>query len=99
MLGGVKGRIIGISVGLGGSVYVFSTFFFAYRALSLTSAVAAKKMVQNFYQGELLKWGVSLVLLSVILSFTTIEPIYFLGAYFLTQIIALLFWLIGLNEK
>lgn len=80
------GLLEAMSALLGGAACVVPSFYFARRLFATTSARDAKKIVKAFYLGEMVKLGLSAVMVVLIIMFihVTIIPFItgFVGAQF-----------------
>lgn len=88
---------IGIkSVGLAGFTYVLPNALRTYCLFRYQGAHAARQILKGFYQGEMLKFGVSLCLFSVVFAGCSVNPIIFFGTYIGMQMLA---WLMPVFNK
>lgn len=80
------GMLEALSALLGGAACVIPSLYFARRLFATTNAREAKKIIRAFYLGELVKLGLSVVMLVLIIMFirVTIVPFItgFIGAQF-----------------
>lgn len=73
----IKGMIEGFSVLLGGTASLLPGLFFAHRLFSTTSPQAVKRIMINFYLGEVIKLAFSAVLVIVIVLYIPVSIILF----------------------
>ena len=82
----IKGATEELSALLGGAICVLSNLYFAWRLFAITSSRAAKRIMINFFLGELIKLVLSAVLVILVMVFipVAIVPfiIGFVGAQF-----------------
>ncbi len=68
---------------LGGVVCIIPNALFAARLFKYQGARVAKQIVNNFYKGEALKIGLSVLLFSLVFAFCNIVPLAFFTSYVL----------------
>ncbi|MCX7090165.1 MAG: ATP synthase subunit I [Legionellales bacterium] len=94
---GCYAGMIGIkSAGLAGLTYVVPNALRTYCLFRYQGAHAARQILKGFYQGEMLKFGVSLGLFSVVFAGCSVNPIIFFGTYIGMQMLA---WLMPVFNK
>jgi ATP synthase protein I len=76
------------SASLAGITYFIPNAVRAYRMFCHQGAQAARLIVKSFYQGELLKFGLSIGMFALIFAQCTVSPIWFFGTYVGMQILA-----------
>lgn len=74
---------------MGGLVCVIPSAYFARKLFQYQGARAARKIVNNFYQGEACKIALSVVLFALVFACFKINPVVFFGTYIVTQLV---FW-------
>ncbi|MFW0097499.1 MAG: ATP synthase subunit I, partial [Coxiella endosymbiont of Haemaphysalis qinghaiensis] len=77
----IKGMIEGFSVLLGGTASLLPSLFFAHRLFSTTSPRAVKRIMINFYLGEVIKLAFSAVLVIVIILYIPVSIILFIMGF------------------
>lgn len=77
----MKGAIDALSVLLGGMASLLPSLFFAHRLFSTTSPRAVKQIMVNFYLGEVVKWGLTAVLVIVTIVYIPIFIIPFIMGF------------------
>ena len=88
---------IGIkSAGLAGLAYVVPNALRTYCLFRYQGAQAARKILKGFYQGEMLKFGVSLCVFSLVFAGCSVNPIIFFETYIGMQMLA---WLMPVFNK
>lgn len=82
----VQGATDGLSALLGGAACVLPNLYFAWRLFSITSSRATKRIIIDFFLGELIKLALSSVLVILIIVFIPVSivpfTIGFVGAQF-----------------
>ena len=78
---------------LGGLTYLIPNLYLRFRMFRYSGALAAKKIIKGFYQGEALKFALTLVFFATIFKCCVIIPGVFLGSYIGLQ---MLIWLVPL---
>lgn len=84
------------SAGLAGITYFIPNAMRTYRIFRHQGAQAARLIVKGFYQGEMLKFGLSMVLFAMIFAQCTIDPKIFFGTYVGMQILG---WVMPVFNK
>lgn len=97
---GIAGCFSGIigfkSAGLAGVSYFIPNAYRTYRLFRYQGAQAARLILKGFYQGEMLKFGLSIVFFAIVFSKCTINPPIFFGTYIGMQ---MLVWLTPVFNK
>lgn len=88
------GKMGMLSAILGAFVYIVPNLFFMRKVFRHQGAIAAKKIVYSFYQGEALKIVFSLVLFAAVFALFNVEPWIFFGSYIGMQLLILIAQLI-----
>lgn len=84
------------SAGLAGITYFIPNAFRTYRIFRHQGAQAARLILKGFYQGEILKFGLSIVLFALIFAQCTVNPMIFFGTYIGMQVLA---WVMPVFNK
>ena len=77
----IKGVIEGLSVLLGGSAYLLPNLYFGHHLFAITSSQVVKRLVINFYLGELIKLTLSVGLVIVIILYVPISIMLFVMGF------------------
>lgn len=64
-----------------GLAYLIPNAYRTYRAFRHKGARAARLILKGFYQGEMVKFALSVVVFAYVFSQCTINPVVFLGTY------------------
>lgn len=84
------------SASLAGITYFLPNALRAYRLFRHQGAHATRLILKGFYQGEMLKFGTSIVLFAVIFANCKVDPKIFFGTYIIMQILA---WVMPVFNK
>lgn len=84
------------AAGLAGMTYVLPNAIRTYCTFRYQGAHAARQILKGFYQGAMLKFGVSLGLFAVVFAGCSVNPMIFFGAYIGMQMLA---WLMPVFNK
>ena len=89
--------MIGVkSAFLAGITYFVPNALRTYRIFRHQGAQAARLILKGFYQGEMLKFGLSIVLFAMVFAGCTVSPMIFFGTYLGMQILA---WVMPVFNK
>lgn len=77
----IKGIIEGLSVLLGGTAYLLPSLYFAHRLFTITSPIIGKRLMVNFYVGELIKLILSVGLVVVIILYIPVPIVPFIMGF------------------
>lgn len=84
------------SAGLAGITYFLPNALRTYRLFRHQGSQATRLILKGFYQGEMLKFSVSIVLFAVIFAKCAVDPKIFFGTYIMMQILA---WIMPVFNK
>lgn len=88
---GIAGFYVGAmgvrSASLAGLAYIVPNGYRTYRMFQYQGARAARLILKGFYQGEALKFGLSVVMFALIFAATTVNPVIFFGTYIGLQLL------------
>lgn len=73
---------------LAGVTYFVPNALRTYRIFRHQGAQAARLILKGFYQGEMLKFGLSIVLFALVFAGCSVNPMIFFGTYLGMQILA-----------
>ena len=89
--------VIGVkSAGLAGVTYILPNGLRTYRVFRHQGAQAARLILKGFYQGEMLKFGASMVLFAVVFANCVVDPKIFFCTYVMMQILG---WILQVFNK
>ncbi len=69
------------SASLAAFAYFIPNAYRAYRLFRYQGARSARLILKGFYQGEMLKFGLSIVIFSFVFVACTVNPVIFFGTY------------------
>jgi ATP synthase protein I len=72
---------------LGGFISILPNIFFAQKLFKFHGAQATKQIMRQFYKGEALKFGLSIVLFALVFSFINMNPLVFFAVYISVQLV------------
>lgn len=81
---------------LAGLTYLIPNALRTYRLFRHQGVQAARLILKGFYQGEMIKFGLSIAMFAVIFAKCTVDPKIFFGTYIMMQILA---WLMPVFNK
>ena len=84
------------SASLAGLTYFVPNAFRTYRVFLHQGAQAARLILKGLYQGEMLKFGLSIVLFALIFAQCTVNPMIFFATYIGMQVLA---WVMPVFNK
>ena len=84
------------SASLAGVTYFIPNALRTYRIFRHQGAQAARLILKGFYQGEALKFGLSIALFAIVFSRYTVNPMVFFSTYIGMQVLA---WVMPVLNK
>lgn len=84
---------------LGAGIWLLPNWYFIYKFFGGKSGYSAKELAGRFYQAEVIKLLLSIILFIVVIKYVNVLALFVLGAYILAQFIYLILVLFTLGMK